>query len=180
MCDYSLHGIKNRLAEEGEALVIHRFYSGSKGLTSREYLKPAQQPKGLKAALKRMFAVQSEECAVCIPDGAKLMLRGISAVLQQVHGLSAIEAVTFRQLSADPATYRDAIEFKNGVKLRLQDLEEGQTVDILALSPEEAVVHGQRFTTAGHTVLPGKGTSPVKPESLRTMEDDASSRWNNR
>ena len=30
--------IENRLAEEGEVLVVHRFYSGSKGLTSPEYL----------------------------------------------------------------------------------------------------------------------------------------------
>jgi hypothetical protein len=148
MCDYSLHGIKNRLAEKGEALVIHRFYSGSKGLTSPQYLTRAEQPKGLMAALKRMFAAQSEECAVCIPDGAKLMLRGISTVLQKVHGCSATEAVTFRQLSANAATYRDAIEFKNGVELRIQDLEEGQTVDILALSSEEASVQDRRFTTA--------------------------------
>jgi hypothetical protein len=95
-----------------------------------------------------MFAAQSEECAVCIPDGAKLMLRGISTVLQKVHGCSATEAVTFRQLSANAATYRDAIEFKNGVELRIQDLEEGQTVDILALSSEEASVQDRRFTTA--------------------------------
>ncbi len=40
MCDYSLHGIRNRLAEEGETLVVHRFFTGSKGLTSPEYLKP--------------------------------------------------------------------------------------------------------------------------------------------
>jgi len=149
MCDYSLHGIKNRLAEKGEALVVHRFYSGSKGLTSPEYLKRAEEPKGLMAALKkRMFAAKSEECAVCIPDGAKLMLDGISPALQQAHGLSITEVVTFRQLSANPATYRDAVEFKNGVKLRLQDLAEGQTVDVLALSSEEAGVQERRFTTA--------------------------------
>jgi len=41
MCDYSLHGIKNRLAEEGEVLVVHRFHTGSKGLTSPEYLNVA-------------------------------------------------------------------------------------------------------------------------------------------
>ena len=59
MCDYSLHGIENRLAEEGELLVVHRFYTGSKGLTSPEYLKPTEQPKGLMAILKRKLAVQS-------------------------------------------------------------------------------------------------------------------------
>jgi hypothetical protein len=57
--------------------------------------------------------------------------------LQQAHALSANEGVTFRQLSAEAATYRDAVEFGNGVKVRLQDFEEGQTVAILALSSEE-------------------------------------------
>src|SRR5215467_11359466 len=100
MCDYSLHGIENRLAEEGEVLVVHRFYSGSKGLTSPEYLKPAEPPKGWMAILKRTLAAQSRVCAVCIPDGAQLRLGVISRALQQAHDLCAVEAVTFRQLSA--------------------------------------------------------------------------------
>ena len=140
MCDYSLHGIENRLAEEGEVLVVHRFYSGSKGLTSPEYLKPTAQQKGLMAALKRMFAAQPRLCAVCVPDGAQLVLHGVSPALQRVYGLSTTEAVTFRQLSAHAETYRDAMEFKNGVKIRLQELEEGQSVEVLALSSEKAGV----------------------------------------
>jgi hypothetical protein len=140
MCDYSLHGIANRLAEEGETLVVHRFYTGSKGLTSPEYLKPTR-PKGLMAVLKRVFApAQSRVCAVCIPDGAKLMLHDISPAPQEAHDLCTTEAVTFRQLSANAGTYRDAVEFKNGVKVRLQDLEEGQRVKVLALSSEKVGV----------------------------------------
>ena len=34
MCDYSLMAIPNRLAEEGEDLVAHRFPTGSVGLAS--------------------------------------------------------------------------------------------------------------------------------------------------
>jgi len=45
MCDYSLHGLDNRLAEEGEVLIVHRFYTGSKGLTSPDYLKPSEQER---------------------------------------------------------------------------------------------------------------------------------------
>jgi hypothetical protein len=127
------------LAEEGEILVVHRFYSGSKGLTSPEYLKPCEQPKGWIAALKGIFA-QPRVCAVCIPDGAQLVLHGISPALQQVHALAAAEAVTFRQVSANAGTYRDAVEFRNGVKVRLQELEEGQQVEVLALSSEKAGV----------------------------------------
>jgi len=138
MCDYSLHGIKSRLAEEGETLVVHRFYTRSKGLTSPEYLKPSESAKGLMAILKKLFASQPEECAVCIPDGAVLALSGISTVLQQAHGLNPTEGVRFRQLSVDDSTYRDAVEFKNGVRVRLQELEEGQTVEVLTLTPEYA------------------------------------------
>jgi len=150
MCDYSLHGIRNRLAEKDEVLVVHRFYTGSKGLTSPEYLKPTEQPKGLIAKLTRMltFSAQPTVCAVCIPDGAKLMLYGISPKLREAHGLNSAEPVTFRQLSADAQTYRDAVEFRNGVRVRLQDLEEGQSVEVLALSSENADVREEKLTPA--------------------------------
>jgi hypothetical protein len=68
------------------------------------------------------------------------MLRGISLTLQKAHGFTTTEAVTFRQLSANAATYRDAVEFKNGVTVRLQELEEGQSVEVLALSSERQVL----------------------------------------
>jgi len=145
MCDYSLHGIRNRLAEEGETLVVHRFYTGSKGLTSPEYLKPPVQSKGLLARLKKIFGAPPSECAVCIPDGARLALVGVMPTLQQVHGFCPTESVRFRQLSAEAATYRDAVEFRNGVRLRLQELPEGQTVVVLALSSEEVTVPQERF-----------------------------------
>ena len=51
MCDYSLQGIRNRLAEQGEILVVHRFQTGSKGLTSPRYLQPVDKPKTWMATL---------------------------------------------------------------------------------------------------------------------------------
>jgi len=137
MCDYSLQGIRNRLAEEGETLVVHRFSTGSKGLTSPSYIRTAEMPKGWLDALKWLFAIQTQECAVCIPDGARLLLSGISARLRQQHGLGVSEHVTFRQLSADAAVYRDAVEFASGVRVRLQELDAGQGVEVIALSSEE-------------------------------------------
>ena len=147
MCDYSLHGMPNRLADEGEVLVVHRFFTGSKGLTSPEYLKPTAQPKGL---LKSFFAFpgQSKACAVCIPDGAKLILYGISTKLQETHGLGSTETVTFRQLSAEAQTYRDAVEFRKGMRVRLQELEDGQRVEVLTLSSEKADVEVTLMTDA--------------------------------
>jgi hypothetical protein len=140
MCDYSLHGIKNRLAQEGEVLVVHRFYTGSKGLTSPEYLKPTARQKGLIERLKGFFAfpAQSKACAVCIPDGAKLMLGGIPSKLQEAHDLDSTEIVTFRQLSAETQSYRDAVEFRNGMRVRLQELEDGQRLEVVTLSSEKA------------------------------------------
>jgi hypothetical protein len=145
MCDYSLHGIRNRLAEEDEVLMVHRFYTGSKGLTSPEYLELAARPKGVLAALKRIIA-EPQACAVCVPDGAKLVLHGISPKLQEAHGLSSAEAVTFRQLSEQAQTYRDAVEFRNGVRVRVQELEEGQLVEVLTLSSEKTDVRVEPMT----------------------------------
>jgi hypothetical protein len=151
MCDYSLHGIRNRLAEKDEVLMVHRFYTGSKGLTSPEYLKLPKQPKGLIGMLISMlrFPAQPQECAVCIPDGAKLMIYGIPPQLQKAHGVRSTEAGTFRQLSADAHTYRDSVEFKNGLRVLLQDLEEGQRVEVLALSSETAHDREQKLIPAG-------------------------------
>lgn len=134
MCDYSLHGIKNRLAKEGETLIVHRFHTGSKGLTSPEYLELSPSPSGVLAFLKSVFAPVPNECAVCIPDGARLKLDGVR--------------VTFRQLSANSATYRDAIEFENGVKVRLQELETGQCMEVLSLSSEQFTAPAQRLIGA--------------------------------
>ena len=150
MCDYSLHGIENRLAREGEVLVVHRFYSGSKGLTSPGYLKPTGTSTGIMAALKRMFSAYAQPCAVCIPDGARLVLHGIEPALRRAHDLASVEPVTFRQLSANDYAYRDAVEFKNGLKVRLQDLEIGQVFEVLSLSSETAEVENVNvleFTT---------------------------------
>lgn len=148
MCDYSLHGIKNRLAKEGETLIVHGFYTGSKGLTSPEYLELSTSPKSILEWLKSTFATTPNECAVCIPDGARLKLAGISQKLQEIYHLSAVETVTFRQLSASFATYRDAVEFENGVKVRLQGLEEGQRVEVLALSSEQVTAGNERLIRA--------------------------------
>jgi hypothetical protein len=148
MCDYSLHGIRNRLAEEGEVLVVHRFFTGSKGLTSPNYLKSKTQAKSWVTAVKKFFGAETQACAVCVPDGARLIIYGIPLSLQTAHGLSSDEAVTFRQLSLDVHTYRDAMEFQNGVKVCLQELDEGQPVEVLALSSEEVGIGEGRFIPA--------------------------------
>ncbi|HYV33453.1 MAG TPA: hypothetical protein VE973_01215 [Candidatus Limnocylindria bacterium] len=135
MCDYSLHGIENRLAVEGEILVVHRFSTGCKGLTSPSYLEPAPaQQKAFLAFLASKLVDSPKECAVCIPDGARLQVAGISTDLQKTHGISANEAVVFRQLSEKDATFRDALEFGNGVRVTLQYFMEGTRMKVRCLS----------------------------------------------
>ena len=63
MCDYSLAGVPNRLAVEGEQLVVHRF-PHSLGLAS---------PSPSLA----QTSSQKTTPAVCVAPGARLLLRDI-------------------------------------------------------------------------------------------------------
>jgi hypothetical protein len=143
MCDYSLMSIPNRLAVEGEDLVTHWFPSGSLGLASprdvcRTNLQEAES-QGFWSALKNSFKpIRANPVpAVCVPPGARLMVQDIPAFLQRALRLGPTEEVTFTQLSASAYNYRDAIRFKNGRKVLLQDLCEGQRVRVVDLASAE-------------------------------------------
>jgi len=142
MCDYSLCGIPNRLAAEGEELVVHKFSTGSMGLASPADL-PAPQPvaettkKTFWQAVKSFFEPIRQPAvapAVCIPPGAQLIMKDIPADLQRQYRVSAEEGVVFTQISADVNSYRDAVRFSNGYQVRLQDLREGMRVEVLSLA----------------------------------------------
>jgi len=124
MCDYSLAGIPNRLAVEGEQLVVHRF-PASLGLAS-----PCPP-------LARLWSWKATP-AVCVPPDARLLLRDIPVDLQSQFHLGANEEVTFVQLSATAYEYRDAVRFKNGQEILLQKLRCGQRLDVLCLSGTES------------------------------------------
>ena len=143
MCDYSLMAVSNRLAQEGEDLVVHRFYTGSLGLASPAELTSAASSivtkKTFWALLKEFFSPPPVDtvCAVCIPPGASLELRGISERLRHDLGVGPIERVTFTQITANSNSYRDAVRFANRRELRLQELREGMRVKVLDLSMAE-------------------------------------------
>jgi hypothetical protein len=160
MCDYSLHGISNRLATEGEQLVVHQFCTGSKGLASPSDLRspvtaPPSPPGSLWSRLKHWFNSPPNTLkgratpAVCIPPGARLILQDIPARLQEQFGVGPAEEVTFVQLSADPYRYRDAIRFSNGLSVLLQKLQPGQRVEVRCLeSVEETLPQGVNSSLA--------------------------------
>jgi hypothetical protein len=135
--------VPNRLAQEGEELVTHRFPTGSLGLASLADLKRAATPplaqKTYWAVLKEFLNPPKTDpvCAVCIPPGARLELQGLPPRLQHDLGLGLVEQVTFTQVTASANSYRDAVRFANGRELRLQELREGLRVTVLDLSLAE-------------------------------------------
>ncbi|MCC6861521.1 MAG: hypothetical protein IT158_23330 [Bryobacterales bacterium] len=151
MCDYSLHSVPNRLAREGEDLVVHRFSTGSIGLAPPEEVRRAREPqvrpRGFWAAVKSFFNPDGDHPvpAVCIPPGARLMLQDIPESLRNNLGVSAQEEVTFTEITAAAFTYRDAVRFANGKEVRLQALREGQRVRVLSLASEDGVQLDMEF-----------------------------------
>jgi hypothetical protein len=143
MCDYSLHGLPNRLAREGEDLVAHRFSTGAMGLASPVDVRRQMQSKPEKAgwwpAIKAAFVspLIAEIPAVCIPPGAILRLMDIPANLQSEFGVGPDETVGFTQTSALAQTFHDAVRFTNGRVALLQFLKEGQRLRVLSLGAQE-------------------------------------------
>jgi hypothetical protein len=149
MCDYSLHTFPNRLAVDGEELVIHRFGGTSLGLASPADVAPVIQTCDNRSPwdrIKAWFKSQQPKWdaerrvpAVCIPPGSRLLLHDIPANLQRELRVSEVEAVTFTQISAEAHTYRDAVRFDNNRQVLLQALREGQRVSVVSLSlvPED-------------------------------------------
>jgi hypothetical protein len=147
MCDYSLQGLPNRLADKGEELEARRFSTGTIGFTSTKELQPTagtgvvQKRSGFWSTIRDWFKIETVSATpvICIPPGARLMLQEIPRGMQREFGIGPNEEVTFTQLTAQPYAYRDAIRFKNGREVLLQKLEPGQRAVVLSLSLVEEV-----------------------------------------
>jgi hypothetical protein len=142
MCDYSLGGLPNRLAVDGEELIVHRFSTHSIGLASpadlQNKMREAQQrDQSLWHRITSLFAPVSDSPpvrAVCVPPGARLVLKSIPVDLRCKWSVGAYESVVFVQTSADVNTYRDALHFRTGRQVLLQYLREGMRVTVVSLS----------------------------------------------
>jgi hypothetical protein len=149
MCDYSLHTYPNRLATDGEELVVHRFGAGSLGLASPSDLAPVisagktahdswwSRAKAWFFGNNPKWEAEKRVPAVCIPPGARLVLRDIPKNLQRELGVGEIEEVQFVETTAEVNTYRDAVRFQNRRQALLQQLREGQRVKVLSIAIEE-------------------------------------------
>jgi hypothetical protein len=144
MCDYSLHTYPNRLATDGEDLVVHRFGAGSLGLASPVDLIPMisaaktcggtpwSRAKAWFLGRNPKWEAEKRVPAVCIPPGARLVLSDIPKNLQRQMGVGEIEEVQFVEITAEVNTYRDAVRFRNCRQVLLQELREGQRVHVLS------------------------------------------------
>lgn len=146
MCDYSLLGLRSRLAIEGDWLVTYRFPTGSIGLASRSEVQPqeAGSCKGVRdgswwSKLKHCFCSrQSRDVgAVCIPPGARLRMYCWSAPAHRDLQIRPVMEVVFAQLTAAEYRYRDAIDLRNGRTVLMQRLPEGITFEVLSMGSEE-------------------------------------------
>jgi len=139
MCDYSLMEYESRLAVQGEVLIVHRFPTGSFGLASVHDCCLAEseenRTKTFWAALIEFFQRERKHSipAVCIPPGASLILHDVPPQIQRALAIGPEEHVTFVQVSGAAYTYRDALRFRTGRALRLQDLREGQRLQVTDL-----------------------------------------------
>jgi hypothetical protein len=143
MCDYSLGGLKNRLAVDGEELIVHRFSTHSIGLASPAELQTAKSAEECAKCswwyrIKALFdpKLAPEPPAVCVPPGASLIVKSVPADLQAQWGVGNEENVLFCQTSADVNRYRDAFHFRNGRQILLQDLREGMRVVLVSMGAD--------------------------------------------
>jgi hypothetical protein len=141
MCDYSLHGLPNRLAIEGDQLVTYRFPTFSMGLASprdimaTEYVQQEGDSRSSWwSVLKRCIFSRNKAVvpAVCIPPGARLRMYTSPSHSLRNKGVRPVEEVTFVQATATPFQYRDGIELGNGLRILLQALPEGVRFDVLS------------------------------------------------
>jgi hypothetical protein len=157
MCDYSLHGVRNRLAVQGDQLITFRFSTGSIGLADVNSVTEGFREKpqrGMWAALRDYYCASPENVirqnvirAVCVPPGARLRVENVPHRFQQTFGISASEDVTFTQLSAEAFQYRDAVRFRNGSEMLLQRL--GERVRVRVIDTVETVRMAEH-TDHGH------------------------------
>jgi len=141
MCDYSLAEISNRLAVEGEELVVHRFPTGSVGLASLIDLCASDRAKARKkrsfwSGIKSFFeSPLASVPAICVPPGAVLIGKTFPRDLLRMWDLAAEEkelSLRFVQTSAEVNRYRDALQLPTGREVLLQDLPAGLRLQLIS------------------------------------------------
>jgi hypothetical protein len=149
MCDYSLSGLPNRLAIEGEELVTHRFRTGVMGLASPAELSPTRTPMHQRGHKNNWEKIKSffgwalqipDACAVCVPPGARLVLTSVPNQVSATRNVAEGCELKFTQTSADVNTHRDALVMPDGSPVLLQVLPQGMRMRVLSLAGAEELL----------------------------------------
>jgi hypothetical protein len=122
MCDYSLHGVRNRPAKVGEKLVTRDFGTGTRGFAAVDDLKTA----------------------VCLLPGTELAfsadishsdwtLRSLIRERSFARTKTTHRTAIFRQINVGVMTHHDALELPDGKRVLLTCLSQGQEATVLQL-----------------------------------------------
>jgi hypothetical protein len=144
MCDYPPRSIRNRLAETGEDLVLHKFETGSFGFASAVDLQECESKNektssGIWAVMKDWLLLPQHSArvpAICVPPGAQLLLSDIPASVQASLYIRSSEIAVFTELHARHYRFRDALLLPNATRVLLQDLPEGLHALVLSMSSD--------------------------------------------
>jgi len=142
MCDYSLYAIQQRLASEGEELVVHRFETGSIGFASAHDVQEEAAHCPTRGGRFHSFinwlrlGSRSTITAVCIPPGTSLLLK-VPEDAQSVSGVPNLNKVIFDELSTESYAHHDVLRLPDGRQIFLRDLTEGIRATVLSLDSSE-------------------------------------------
>jgi hypothetical protein len=122
MCDYSLHGVRNRPARVGEKLVTTDFGTGTRGFASPDDLKTAVcLLPGTELAFSSEVRYQGWTIASLIRERLTFQTK------------TPHRTAIFRQINVGTVTHHDALEFPDGEVVLLTRLSRGQEATVLQL-----------------------------------------------
>ena len=155
MGDFS---IPNRLVDDGEQLVVHKFPTGSIGFASavealRSELNIVEQPRGnCWQRLKHLLRYDPDGSLplpeIVVPSGTYLILRDIPSSIQQTYGLRDEEGAVLEESAKEMRAGRGVLRFNNGAQIRIQELRVGQLVEVLSLARARPILYEREIQLA--------------------------------
>lgn len=122
-------GVKSRMAEAGDELVVFRFPAGVLGFASREELDELKlDPTSRWERFRQIFAQHHaiRITAVHIPYGSHLILRQLPPAVRGKAGLADTEEAIYVRCPDCSRRPCDALRFRDGRHILIQNLLEGQ------------------------------------------------------
>jgi hypothetical protein len=155
MCDYSLMTFPNRLANEGEILVTHKFSTGSIGFVSPVDLCAPSPIRSqcvevsFWGKVRNWFAQppsRSPIPAVCVPPGARLKVQSVPVNVRRVFRAEPGDDVIFTEITATWGQFRDGLRVQGKEEILLQSLGEGLEVQVIDLASSQEVPQREEYT----------------------------------